>query len=171
MAGGELFNKWLEATKELQETGFKIDYSQFEGATPESIRNFIAYASWNMLAIDDEMAEMRKEMSWKPWQHDEPYADMENIIKEGVDILHFVANILVAAGATDETLDKFYLEKMEKNRQRQLKGYKVKAIGVKCPRCDRAIDDIGQGVKRQELCAKCDTELDAYVKQQETIAG
>jgi hypothetical protein len=54
-----------------------------------------------MLAIDDELAEVRKAISWKPWQHDEPYADRKEIVKECVDVLHFVANILCAAGATD----------------------------------------------------------------------
>jgi dimeric dUTPase (all-alpha-NTP-PPase superfamily) len=44
-----------------------------------------------MLAIDDELAEVRQAISWKPWQHDEPYADRKEIVKECVDVLHFVA--------------------------------------------------------------------------------
>jgi hypothetical protein len=109
---------------------------------------------WNMLAIDDELAEMRQAISWKPWQHDDPYADREEIVKEAVDVLHFVANIIVAAGGTDEVLDRLYLEKMEKNKKRQLEGYKVKTSGVKCIICYRAIDDVGVG-KQPEMCSKC----------------
>jgi dimeric dUTPase (all-alpha-NTP-PPase superfamily) len=116
---------------------------------------------WNMLAVDDELAEMRQAISWKPWQHDAPYADREEIIKEAVDVLHFVANIIVAAGGTDEMLDKFYLEKMERNKQRQLDGYKVKDIGVKCTLCQRAIDDVGRGAT-PDMCAKCLPKEDGH---------
>jgi dimeric dUTPase (all-alpha-NTP-PPase superfamily) len=94
-----------------------------------------------MLAIDDELAEVRKAISWKPWQHDDPYADRREILKECVDVLHFVANILCAAGATDEELDKEYLAKMQKNADRQKNGYKVLDAGVKCTLCFRALDD------------------------------
>jgi hypothetical protein len=107
-----------------------------------------------MLAIDDELAEMRQAISWKPWQHDQPYADREEIVKEAVDVLHFVANIIVAAGGTDEVLDRLYLEKMEKNKKRQTEGYKVRSSGVKCIQCYRAIDDVGAG-KQPGLCSKC----------------
>lgn len=154
MSDKDLFRNWLMRTRELQEGWFGVDYAAMRGDTPDQIRAFINYASWNMLAIDDELAEMRKEMSWKPWQHDEPYAEKIEIVKEAIDVLHFVANILVAAGATDEMLDQFYLEKMEKNRQRQAKGYKIKDVGVKCAECTRAIDDIGVGTDPSK-CSKC----------------
>ena len=150
----ELFNEWLTRTRMLQENVYGMDYTKYEGSDPDSINNLIEYMRWNMLAIDDELAEMRQAISWKPWQHDEPYADKEEIIKEAVDVLHFVANIICAAGGTDEVLDKYYVEKMEKNKQRQLNGYKVKDIGVKCAMCGRAIDDVGVG-KTPDVCAKC----------------
>jgi hypothetical protein len=150
----ELFNEWLTRTRMLQENVYGMDYSKYEGSDPDSINNLIEYMRWNMLAIDDELAEMRQAISWKPWQHDKPYADKEEIIKEAVDVLHFVANIICAAGGTDDILDKYYVEKMEKNKQRQLKGYNVKDVGVKCALCSRAIDDVGVGTS-EELCAKC----------------
>ena len=61
---------------------------------------------------------------------------------------------IVAAGGTDEVLNKYYLEKMNKNKERQMNGYKVKDIGVKCAMCSRAIDDVGVG-KTPDVCAKC----------------
>lgn len=149
-----LFNRWLRETRNLQEKTYFINYEEMEGDKPQNIRKFVEYLRWNMLAIDDELAEMRQAISWKPWQHDQPYADREEVIKEAVDVLHFVANIIVAAGGTDEELNTFYLEKMEKNRQRQLKGYKVKDAGVKCLICLRAIDDVGIG-STPDVCAKC----------------
>jgi hypothetical protein len=125
-----------------------------EGDKPQNIRRFVEYLRWNMLAVDDELAEMRQAISWKPWQHDAPYADREEIVKEAVDVLHFVANIIVAAGGTDEILDKFYIEKMERNKKRQLNGYKVKDEGVKCELCKRAIDDVGRS-RNLGICVKC----------------
>jgi phosphopantothenoylcysteine synthetase/decarboxylase len=151
---GMLFNNWLRRTRDLQENVYFINYEEMEGDKPQNIRKLVEYMRWNMLAIDDELAEMRQAISWKPWQHDAPYADREEIVKEAVDVLHFVANIIVAAGGTDEMLDKFYIEKMERNKERQLKGYKVKEQGVKCELCTRALDDVGRS-RNVGICAKC----------------
>ena len=151
---GKLFEGRLRKTRDLQKNVYFIDFDEMAGDDPRRIRKLVEYMRWNMLAIDDELAEMRQAISWKPWQHDEPYADREEIIKEAVDVLHFVANIIVAAGGTDEVLDRLYLEKMEKNKKRQIEGYKVKTSGVKCSLCYRAIDDVGVG-KQPDMCSKC----------------
>ena len=138
---GILFNQWLEKTKELQKEVYNIDYDNFEKDDPTSLNNIIEYLRWNMLAIDDELAEVRKEISWKPWQHDEPYVNRKAVVKECVDILHFVGNIICAVGGTDEQLNEYYLEKMRVNKERQTRGYVVKAQGEKCQKCSRALDD------------------------------
>jgi hypothetical protein len=151
---GILFEGWLRKTRDLQKNVYFIEFDEMAGDDPRRIRKLVEYMRWNMLAIDDELAEMRQAISWKPWQHDQPYADREEIIKEAVDVLHFVANIIVAAGGTDEVLDRLYLEKMEKNKKRQLEGYLVKSKGVKCSLCYRAIDDVGVG-KQPDMCSKC----------------
>lgn len=149
---GRLFNKWLAETRDLQKNVYFINYDEMAGDDARKIRNLVEYMRWNMLAVDDELAEMRQAISWKPWQHDQPYADREEIIKEAVDVLHFVANMIVAAGGTDEELDKLYLQKMQKNRERQLKGYKIRAEGVKCQQCTRALDDFDVAQCREAGC-------------------
>ena len=149
---GILFNDWLKNTKELQEEAYGVIYHKFEGDQPYKLNNIIEYLRWNMLAIDDELAEVRKEISWKPWQHDDPYVNREAVVKECVDILHFVANIICAVGGTDEQLDEYYVNKMEVNRQRQLKGYKVKDDGVKCGTCTRALDDFDTSTCPEAQC-------------------
>jgi len=151
---GILFEGWLRKTRDLQKNVYFIEFDEMAGDDPRRIRKLVEYMRWNMLAIDDELAQMRQPISWKPSQHDQPYADREEIIKEAVDVLHFVANIIVAAGGTDEVLDRLYLEKMEKNKKRQLEGYVVKSKGVKCSLCYRAIDDVGVG-KQPDMCSKC----------------
>lgn len=138
---GTLFNQWLQKTLQLQADVYDVDYASLHGNSPDNLNALIEYIRWNMLAIDDELAEVRKAISWKPWQHDEPYADRKEIVKECVDVLHFVANILCAAGATDDELDSEYLAKMQKNADRQRNGYKVLDAGVKCTKCFRALDD------------------------------
>ena len=158
MSDNVLFKKWLKKTRKLQKEVYKIDYASMEGDRPENINNLVEYIRWNMLAIDDELAEMRQAISWKPWQHDEPYADREELIKEAVDVLHFVANIIVAAGGTDKVLDEFYVAKMEKNRARQTAGYKVKAEGIKCTVCSRALDDVAASETNPNICVKCEVE-------------
>jgi len=138
---GTLFNGWLSKTSQLQSEVFGVDYSVMHSDEHDDLQSLIEYIRWNMLAIDDEMSEVRKAISWKPWQHDDPYADRHEVVKECVDVLHFVANILCAVGATDAELDKEYLSKMQINAERQRKGYKVLAEGMKCTLCARALDD------------------------------
>lgn len=138
---GTLFNGWLSKTSQLQSEVFGVDYEVMHSDEHADLQSLIEYIRWNMLAIDDEMSEVRKAISWKPWQHDDPYADRHEVLKECVDVLHFVANILCAVGATDEELDKEYLSKMQINAERQRKGYKVLAEGMKCTLCARALDD------------------------------
>jgi dimeric dUTPase (all-alpha-NTP-PPase superfamily) len=138
---GTLFNQWLKQTRRLQTEAYNIDYSKFQGTEHENLNTLIEYIRWNMLAIDDELAEVRQAISWKPWQHDDPYADRHEVLKECVDVLHFVANILCAVDATDEELDAEYLKKMQKNADRQKNGYRVLDEGMKCALCVRALDD------------------------------
>ena len=151
-----LFNDWLAETAKLQQECYGADYSVFHSDTDSDINATIDYMRWNMLAIDDELAEMRQAMSWKPWQHDEPYLDRDELIKEAVDVLHFVANIVCAAGATDEELDEIYLAKMDKNRARQRDGYRVRDVGVKCVICARALDEVQVSVSNSTICVKCE---------------
>ena len=147
-----LFNRWLETTKKLQTDVYNANYDKFHSNEPDDLNELIEYIRWNMLAIDDELAEVRQAISWKPWQHDEPYADRKEIVKECVDVLHFVANILCAAGATDEELDMEYLKKMQKNADRQKNGYRVLDDGMKCAKCNRALDDYDVSSCNDMLC-------------------
>lgn len=158
MADDQLFGSWLSATRELQETAFQTDFSRFstDPADPEALRRLIEYISWNTKAATHELVELDGETSWKPWQHDEPYVRRREVIKEAVDVLHFVANILCGVGCTDEELSGIYAGKMLVNRERQARGYRVTAAGEKCKRCARALDDIGAGTLDPNVCQLCE---------------
>jgi hypothetical protein len=45
---------------------------------------------------------------------------------------------------------------MDKNRKRQSVGYEVRAEGVKCVGCTRAIDDVGPNPVNNNYCSKCE---------------
>ena len=82
-----------------------------------------------------ELAEMSQEIGWKPWGSDRGL-DRERYLKEGVDVLHFIANLLCLAGITDKELNQAYNAKMRTNlaRQQQQGGYAGRLVG-KCSSC------------------------------------
>lgn len=154
-----LFGSWLKDTRTLQEDFYGVI---FENRTAEEREEGIKI---NILAATDELHEALNEVSWKPWAKAK-FFNREAFIGEIVDVLHFIANLLVWANVSDEELNRAYLEKMERNRQRQREGY----LGTeKCSECARAVDDIiahgGHVTKVLSLnapavtiCDKCDGE-------------
>ena len=127
-----LFGTWIKDTVDLQEEFYKPGIRNLpQGELEDWIRI-------NTLAAEDELHEALQEISWKPWAKSE-YFNREAFIGEIVDVLHFVANMLGAANCTDEELNAAYLEKMERNRERQRQNY----TGLdKCTKCNRAADDV-----------------------------
>lgn len=129
-----LFGTWLKETKELQESFF-LDDRKFSDFTVKDLEQWMMV---NSFAAEDEIHEAMAEISWKPWASAE-FFNREAFIGEIVDVQHFIANMLVGAGCTDEEFTTAYLEKMERNRKRQTEGY----TGTeKCNKCKRAVDDI-----------------------------
>jgi hypothetical protein len=149
----KLFNRWLAATRELQETAYHRDYSLFDDTS--TLVDFIK----NMhTATTMELGELLDETSWKPWAQDKPFVNKDLVIKEAVDVLHFIGNILTAVDCTDEELNLRYLEKMALNRQRQLRdgGYRVRGEDSdKCAICKRALDDVGSDPNNKNVCMFC----------------
>lgn len=140
----ELFTEWLMRTQILQRMSYGKDPAQLDG------RDRVEYVRWNMLAAHDELSEALGEIAWKPWA-DAEYFNRDEFIGELVDVMHFVGNMLVAAGCTDAELNARYLAKMEKNRKRMESGY----TGLdKCPSCRRARDDVAKS-EHSDLCVLC----------------
>ena len=65
---------------------------------------------------------MSREFSWKYWATDDPFVNREEVIEELVDVNHFVANMLVAVGVTDDEWEAAYRGKQQVNRERQASG-------------------------------------------------
>jgi hypothetical protein len=89
------------------------------------------FLDWNVTAAIQELAEVREEFSWKPWATDEPFVNRDRVRDEVVDVMHFLGNILVAIGVTDEELAEAYQAKQEKNRLRKESGsYSARKGGI-----------------------------------------
>lgn len=120
---------------ELQVESFGVDPRSLVGT-----ERYI-YLLNNFEAIADELAEMRAEVHWKMWAsvtHGD-FVDRDAFVKEGVDLLHFLVNLFLLAGASaDEVLER-YFKKAAVNAQRQADGYDAQT--TKCPGCGRGLDE------------------------------
>jgi len=149
----DLFGSWLLHTRDLQINSFGTDPHSLDGEDREQ------FVLWNVYAAIDELSETMSEISWKPWATAK-FFNREQYVGELVDVLHFVGNLLSAAGCTDEELNQRYTAKMQKNRDRQANGY----TGTdKCPLCDRALDDVGisdvQLGDGRSICVLCGSRI------------
>jgi dimeric dUTPase (all-alpha-NTP-PPase superfamily) len=111
--------KLLEKQRQLQVQSFGTDPYDLSGD------DLVEFVRWNVLAATDELHEALNVLSgWKPWSDAEPaIADRDAYVEELVDVMHFVGNLLLAAGVTDRELEQAYDEKARKNAERQEEGY------------------------------------------------
>lgn len=87
----------------------------------------VEFIRWNILAALRELTEMLNLVDgWKPWQQQRDSAgefkDRNEFVEEGVDVLHFVANLLLTAGCFDHELSEVWAEKQRVNAARQAGG-------------------------------------------------
>lgn len=146
-----MFDEWLLTTRVLQRQSFGRDPALLEGA------DLAEYVRWNTLAATDELHEALAEVDWKPWTvTDDGFRNRDAFVGELVDVLHFVANMLVAAKCDDRELSAHYQAKQQKNRDRMAsKSYDGRN---KCG-CGRAYDDSATRCEPagKNLPAFCDT--------------
>lgn len=132
--------RWLTSTRELQETAYGVDFSKRqEGA--ELADNLVHQG----FALIIELAECFGEIQWKDWAKDRGQHDRDAAVGELVDVAHFLANLLVHFGVTDEEWEQLYQAKQERNRQRQASagGYDAKKSKCPNPACKRELDKPG----------------------------
>lgn len=129
--------RWLESTRILQEEAYDVNFSRFT-TNPDELADSIIE---NHTALIVELSEFMNEVGWKTWSTPRGWVNHDAAVGELVDAAHFLANILVRLGVTDEEWERRYQRKQEINRNRQRSGYDTR-VG-KCPRCRRAYDDPG----------------------------
>lgn len=112
--------RWLESTDRLQRETY--GYGTMYEAALKDPAVLVEYLDWNQTAAVQELAELREEFSWKPWAKDRPFVNRDRILKEAVDVAHFLGNILTCLGVTDEEWEDAYRLKQDINRKRAASG-------------------------------------------------
>lgn len=126
--------RWIDSTYALQ----RNVYGHALPLTPNT-DELADYAQVNLFAAVDEIMEMAGEIGWKPWASPRGWIRPKHVMKEAVDALHFIANVLCAAGVSDDEFWEAYRAKQVVNSERQELGYD--GVSGKCPGCRRSYDD------------------------------
>lgn len=111
--------RWLESTKDLQEQAYGYDFR----AMARSPRALCEYLTHMTFAAMNELMEASLEFEWKHWTSAPPWVDRDRLLEELVDADHFVANMAVALGCTDEEWSRLYQAKQARNRERMAGRY------------------------------------------------
>lgn len=125
--------RWLDSTYLLQR---EVYGKQYPLATDQQRVDSIKE---NAFAAFKELSELTDEIGWKPWAKDGGWIRREHVLKEAVDVGHFLANILCTIDVSDREWEEAYRAKQRVNRERQRLGYD--GVSGKCPGCKRAYDD------------------------------
>lgn len=156
--------KWLESTRELQETHFGANFDLMQTIPTKRAD----YLTTQYAALTCELVEFMDEINWKPWMEDRrgEVPDRAAAVGELIDAAHFLANLACALGVTDEEWETLYKAKQERNRRRQESGSYTKA-GYKCRGCSRELDRPGAIVRFKPgtkyaalICAGCGVSTD-----------
>lgn len=111
---------WLESTRTLQREVYGIDLDHM------TVEDRAMWIKENVLAAVDELTEILHEISWKFWAHDDTFVNRDGVLKEAVDLAHFLGNIVASLGVTDAEWERAYQTKQFENARRQREGYEVK---------------------------------------------
>lgn len=118
--------------RNLQENAYGYD---FRGMAME---DRVEYIRWNSVSLFTELGEMLGEVGWKPWATNR-FINRPGFIGEGVDVLKFLLNMLLAANVTADELFDAFNAKTTVNHRRQAAGYD--GVSGKCTACGRAEDE------------------------------
>lgn len=114
----ELDDMLTTILNEQHKLQFKLGYDT-ESMTDEEK---IAYITWNNHAAAGELSEMMMEIGWKPWATSR-HINRNELIEEGVDVLKFLLNQMLAVGVTPDELYTAFINKTVTNYERQAAGY------------------------------------------------
>lgn len=112
----------------------------------------------DVLAATDELHEALAKVGWKSWATERGILDRDAYLREIVDALFFLMNLMNAADPAPGEIDALYSEKWSRNWQRYATGT-YSMIEGKCPGCG---DDYGDIIARGGTynsetgrCARC----------------
>jgi hypothetical protein len=127
--------------KDIQENVYGYDFNKLQSGPLPELRQFW---DWNYHAIQDELREAFTALGgmsdgisngvWKPWKksyteqapnmtyNDMSERDKKELKMELIDIQHFLFNIMLSVGMTEQELMNFYFAKNQENRRRNASG-------------------------------------------------
>ena len=111
--------RWLDSTRRLQEEAFGFDFRSMR----QDARRVCDYLTHMALGAYNELTEAMYEWEWKQWTKDEAWYDRDRIIDELIDMDHFVGNMAVALGCSDDEWEARYRDKQARNRERMAGRY------------------------------------------------
>lgn len=123
------------------------------------------YLRTNFLALFNELNEAMDETGWKPWATSN-HINYESYRSELVDAFHFFLNLLFTAGITPHEFFNKFMEKNDRNRQRQKEGYD--GVAGKCAGCHRSFDDSGVLCTKENLDASMGLVTPTYCDKTKT---
>lgn len=147
MTGYQFFpGEWLMRTAVIQRESYGLSPAFFD---PEARA---AYFREMAFALVVELGELSNEVGWKSWGTDRTL-NRANYLKESVDVLHFIANLMVLAGITDKELNEAYNAKYAVNQARMATGTYDGRVENKCISCKRSFDDVKRATG--DICVHC----------------
>lgn len=149
---GEQRWRWLASTLDLQRTAFGWDWDAIrkQNDYPEVLARSLTE---NALAAHVELDEAMAEVGWKSWTTKRGWVNRAAFLTEIVDEQHFIANMLVAVGITDEEYEAAYQAKQQVNRDRMASGT-YDGVSDKCPACKRAYTSVTRSGATPEVAVK-----------------
>lgn len=104
----------------------RLDQIDRYGVDPADLdmQQWSDYIRTMVLALDDEMHEVLREVPWKPWSNrtDKTF-DSGAVKAEIADAFHFFMNVMIAMRVTPEHLVDSYFRKHEINQERKVSEY------------------------------------------------
>lgn len=124
--------------KRMFDRQFYLETKVYSNDLPDMTqKERLEYIRWNVLAVEDEVHEALGETGWKPWTTSD-HINRDAYCNEIIDTWHFLMNLALVVGMTEEEFFTRYMAKTDLNAKRQNEGYD----GLnKCPKCKRALDD------------------------------
>lgn len=105
-------SKLIEGQRSLMKEFYSLPPEDWEEKVKEAL-----------LALVVETIEVLNELNWKPWKKEKKKVNKEKLKEEVVDCLHFLLEIIILIGMTEEEIIERYFEKRKRNIERVRGGY------------------------------------------------
>lgn len=115
-------NELDDALTTIFETQEKLQRVLGHDVQKMSTEDAVGYIAWNNHAMMVESGEMVSEIGFKPWATSR-HINRKEFVEEGIDVMKFLLNQLLAVGVTPAEFLQVFLTKTVVNHERADAGY------------------------------------------------